>query len=180
MSGNIQHVSWNSDCTWKLCYFLSYDTKISRLLKASYVCPQIYGVCFNIFRFVEISGVCMKISSKCLETLIIQKYYICFFHMTHQLPDCSKFQKCISKFLACVKKCWFFLLFRYLSKKFHQSNTSCTSRTPFTHGPFIGEIWYKQWKVRSGCVEKVALGNSRGQLFQTTTKDFPLFIRVLD
>ena len=23
-------------------------------------------------------------------------------------------------------------------------------------------IWYKQWKVRSGCLEKVALGNSRG------------------
>ena len=28
-------------------------------------------------------------------------------------------------------------------------------------------IWYKQWKVRSGCLEKVALGNSRG------LSDFP-------
>ena len=28
-------------------------------------------------------------------------------------------------------------------------------------------IWYKQWKVRSGCLEKVALGNSQG------SSDFP-------
>ena len=29
------------------------------------------------------------------------------------------------------------------------------------------KTWYKQWKVRSGCLEKVALGNSRG------SSDFP-------
>ena len=44
----------------------------------------------------------------------------------------------------------------------------------------ISYTWYKQWKVRSGCLEKFALGNSRGQIFQTTTKDFPLFFRLLD
>ena len=41
-------------------------------------------------------------------------------------------------------------------------------------------LWDEQWKVRSGCLEKFALGNSRGQIFQTTTKDFPLFFRLLD
>ena len=28
-------------------------------------------------------------------------------------------------------------------------------------------LWYKQWKVRSGCLEKFAIGNSRG------LSDFP-------
>ena len=51
-------------------------------------------------------------------------------------------------------------------------------------------IWYKQWKSLSGCLEKFALGNFqgssgiirnlRGQTFQTTTEDFPLFVKVLD
>ena len=30
------------------------------------------------------------------------------------------------------------------------------------------EVWYKQWKVRSGCLEKIALRNSEGHFFQTT------------
>ena len=47
-------------------------------------------------------------------------------------------------------------------------------------GCIIIEIWYKQWKVRSGCLGKFALGNSQGQIFQTTTEDFPLFFRLLD
>ena len=44
----------------------------------------------------------------------------------------------------------------------------------------VNRMWYKQWKVRSGCLEKFALGNSRGQIFQTTNKDFPLVFRLLD
>ena len=45
-------------------------------------------------------------------------------------------------------------------------------------------VWYKQWKVRSGCLEKFALGNSRESSDfhegQTTTEDFPLFLTLLD
>ena len=29
-------------------------------------------------------------------------------------------------------------------------------------------LWYKQWKIRSGCLKKFALGNSRG------SSDFPV------
>ena len=39
-------------------------------------------------------------------------------------------------------------------------------------------VWYKQRKVCSGCLDKFALGN--GQIFQTTTEDFSLFVRLLD
>ena len=76
MSGNIQHESGNSDFTWQLCYFFSYDTKISRLL--SCVCPKIYALRLKNPILAQISGVCPEIFSICLETWIIQKYYICF------------------------------------------------------------------------------------------------------
>ena len=67
--------------------FLSYDTKISRLLKVSCVCPEIYGVCLKISRLVQISGLCLEISTMYPEILIKQKYYICFL-----LYDPKKFQ----------------------------------------------------------------------------------------
>ena len=44
----------------------------------SCVHPEISGGCFNIFRLVKISGVCTEISIMCLETLIVQSYFICF------------------------------------------------------------------------------------------------------
>ena len=59
-------------------FFLSYDTKISRLLKVSCVCPEIYDLCLKISRLVQILGVCPEISSMCPEILIIKKDYICF------------------------------------------------------------------------------------------------------
>ena len=42
------------------------------------------------------------------------------------------------------------------------------------------DLWYEKWKVRSGCLKKIAPGNSRGQIFQTTTEDFWLFFRLCD
>ena len=47
-----------------------------------------------------------------------------------------------------------------------------TGRHPgFLEGPsqvtIILQLWDKQWKVRSSCLEKIALGNSRG------SSDFP-------
>ena len=64
------------------------------------------------------------------------------------------------------------------------------------------DVWYKQWKVRSSCLKKVALRNSQGSsdfleerspkgksdvpreflwaIFYTTTEDIPLFVRLLD
>ena len=62
----------------KVVLFLTYDTKISRLLKVSCVCPEIYSVCKKISRLVQIYGLCPEISSSCPETLIVQKYYIYF------------------------------------------------------------------------------------------------------
>ena len=66
----------------------------------------------------------------------------------------------------------------------------------------VGELWYKQWKVCRGCLEKFALGNSeshqtfprcaapreslmtrvnsRVQIFQTIPEDFPRFFRLSD
>ena len=41
-------------------------------------------------------------------------------------------------------------------------------------------MWYKQWKVCSGCLEKIALGNSQGQIFKTTIEDFPFLFRLFD
>ena len=61
----------HNDCA----IFLSYDTKISRLLKVSCVCPEIYGVCLKISRLVQISGVRPEISRMGPETFIVQKYY---------------------------------------------------------------------------------------------------------
>ena len=40
-------------------------------------------------------------------------------------------------------------------------------RTHIQHSCPLPQTWYKQWKVRSGCLEKFALGNSRG------SSDFP-------
>ena len=59
-------------------FFLSYDTKISRLLKVSCLCPEIYSVYLKISRLVQTSGVHPKISRMGPETLIIQKHYSCF------------------------------------------------------------------------------------------------------
>ena len=71
--------------------FLSNDTKISRMLINSCVRPEVYGKCLKFSRFVQISGLCPEISSMCLETLIVQKYFICF-------PDFLKFLTCVRKF----------------------------------------------------------------------------------
>ena len=68
--------------------------------------------------------------------------------------------------------------------------------------PTNSQLWYKQWKVRRGCLEKFALGNSQessyfpewrspreslmtrgnshGQICQTIPEDFPLFFRLSD
>ena len=59
-------------------FFLSYDTKISGLLKVSCLCPDIYSVCLKIFRLIQILGMCLEISITGLKILMIQKYYICF------------------------------------------------------------------------------------------------------
>ena len=40
--------------------------------------PEIYGLRLKISRLVQISGVCQKISIMCPETLIVQKYFVCF------------------------------------------------------------------------------------------------------
>ena len=56
VSENIQRESGNFDCKWRLCYFLSYLTQISRLLKVSCVCPEIYSVCLKFpdwYKFLE-------------------------------------------------------------------------------------------------------------------------------
>ena len=95
--------------------FLSYDTRISRLVKVYCLCGEIYGMCLKISRFVQISGVCPEISSMCPETLILQKYYIYFlsydttnFHIALVLGMCPKWlsmcQK-ISRFLKNFGTC---------------------------------------------------------------------------
>ena len=70
--------------------FLSYDTKVSRLLKVSCVYPEIYGVCLKISRLVQISRVCLEISSMCPETLIVQKIMFISYHMTQQIARLLK------------------------------------------------------------------------------------------
>ena len=44
--------------------------------------------------------------------------------------------------------------------------------------PLAARVWYKQWKVRRGCLEKFARGTSRGKFFQTIPENFPLFVRL--
>ena len=50
----------------------------------------------------------------------------------------------------------------------------------------LGQLLYKQWKVRSGCLEKFALGNFRGSSDDPREgksddpRDFPLFFRLMD
>ena len=62
----------------QIMLFLTYDANISRWLKVSCVCLEIYSMSLKIFRLVKIYIVCPEIFSMCPKTLIIQKYYICF------------------------------------------------------------------------------------------------------
>ena len=60
-----------------VCFFILWQKNFQ--IAQSFLCePEISGVCFNIFRLVQISGMCPEISSMCLETLIVQNYLICF------------------------------------------------------------------------------------------------------
>ena len=59
---------------------------------------------------------------------------------------------------------------RRLTNSLHDKSVSSLLRLYSTlknSGKSSVVVWYKQWKVRSGCLEKVALGNSRG------SSDFP-------
>ena len=64
--------------------YLSNDTKISR--------------------WINISGVCLEISSMCPEIQIVHKDCAIFYPMTPKFSDCSKFPACVQKFTACVGK----------------------------------------------------------------------------
>ena len=61
--------------------------------------------------------------------------------------------------------------FRDNGRKIAESYYKVTGKVPLKdHKMSVkvpGSVCYKQWKVRSGCLEKIALGNSRG------SSDFP-------
>ena len=81
--------------------FYHMTLKFSRLLKVPCLSPEIHAMCLKIFWFVQTSGECLEISSMCLETLIVQKYYICFLsYEWHNKPP-EWFPACVWKFWAC-------------------------------------------------------------------------------
>ena len=81
--------------------FLSYDTKISRLLKVSCICPEIYSVCLEIFN-------CKKI------------LYLFSIIWHNKLPDCLKFLACVWQFQSCARKYLGFLKFSTILGKFSE------------------------------------------------------------
>ena len=84
--------------------FLSYDTKISRLLKVSYVFGNLRRVFKNFqisTNFGRSSGNFQHVSGNFDNT---KRLYLFSIIWPKIIPDCSKFPPCVGKFLASVRK----------------------------------------------------------------------------
>ena len=80
-------------------YFLSYDRKISRLLKFSCICPEVYGECLKISSFVQNLECIRKFPACVVKHWSYKKMLFVFYHMIQQISRLLK----VSRFL---KKIW--------------------------------------------------------------------------